>query len=67
MNPPVRKVFCECCRREALAYVVNGQLVIVDRRHGETHSVTLSAEDLRELGVDQNLPPLVKPHLVVQG
>lgn len=47
----VRKVYCDCCRKHALAYVIDGRIIITDRRHGVDHSVSLDPGDLLELGV----------------
>ena len=44
--PPNGKVKCDCCGKETLAEVRGNKLIIMDRRHGKSHLVVLTLEDL---------------------
>lgn len=37
MNDNRMVIYCDCCGTEKLAEIVEGKLVIMDRRHGKRH------------------------------
>ena len=43
----VRPLKCNCCRRETLASIEDGVLIIRTERHGQTHVLALPLRDGR--------------------
>lgn len=42
MDKPIK---CDCCNQETMAMVKpDGTIVVQDRRHGKTHTLTLAVE-----------------------
>lgn len=40
-------VLCDCCEREVLAWIEpdQGRIMVKDRRHGQTHSVSIELSE----------------------
>jgi hypothetical protein len=44
-----KSIYCDCCGREKLAEIKDGNLVIKDSRHGEKHVVIINCSELLDI------------------